>query len=65
MTTSKSQYYLDLSLSKIESYIRGEINLAEALDYLQQLGHKRKSIRKVLISTNRNNVFDFTTKSRK
>ena len=50
---NKSQYYLDLSLSKKESYIRGEINLAEALDYLQQLGHKRKSIRKVLISTNR------------
>ena len=64
MGRSKSETYLQISLDSVISYIRGELNLKEAVKRLEQLGHNKKSAIKVLKDTHRNNVFSFQTKSR-
>jgi hypothetical protein len=64
MGRSKSEIYLEVSLDSVISYIRGEVNLEEAVKRLEQLGHDKKSAIKVLRNTDRNNVFSFQTKSR-
>ena len=64
MKRSKSEIYLEASLDSVSSYIRGELNLKEAVERLEQLGHNKKSAIKVLKDTHRNNVFSFQTKSR-
>ena len=51
--------YLDRSLMVITYYIRGKINLYEAIDELSKLGHNKKSVKKVLKSTKRNNIINF------
>ena len=65
MRRSKSETYLQYSLDSVISYIRGELNLEEAVERLEQLGHKKKSAMKVLQNTDRNNIFSFETKARK
>ena len=65
MKKSKSEIYLEASLDSVSSYIRGELNLEEAVERLEQLGHKKKSAMKVLKNTDRNNIFSFETKARK
>jgi|TARA_R100001443_G_scaffold115751_1_gene134263 hypothetical protein len=65
MKRSKSETYLQYSLDSVISYIRGELNLEEAVERLEQLGHKKKSAMKVLKNTDRNNIFSFETKARK
>ena len=64
MKKSKSGIDLEASLDSVSSYIRGELNLEEAVERLEQLGHNKKSAIKVLKDTHRNNVFSFQTKSR-
>ena len=64
MKRSKSEIYLEASLDSVSSYIRGELNLEEAVERLEQLGHDKKSATKVLRNTDRNNIFSFQTKSR-
>jgi len=64
MGRSKSETYLQISLDSVISYIRGDMNLKEAIEKLEQLGHDKKSATKVLRNTDRNNVFSFQTKSR-
>ena len=64
MGRSKSETYLQISLDSVVSYIRGELNLKEAVEKLEQLGHNKKSAIKVLKNTDRNNIFSFQTKSR-
>ena len=64
MKKSKSEISLEASLDSVSSYIRGELNLEEAVERLEQLGHNKKSAIKVLKDTIRNNVFCFQTKSR-
>ena len=64
MKKSKSEIYLQASLDEVIAYIRGDINLEEATERLEQLGHSKKSADKVLKDTIRNNVFSFQTKSR-
>ena len=64
MKRSKSEIYLEASLDSVSSYIRGELNLKEAVKRLEQLGHDKKSATKVLRNTDRNNIFSFQTKSR-
>ena len=64
MKRSKSEIYLEASLDSVSSYIRGELNLEEAVERLEQLGHNKKSATKVLRNTDRNNIFSFQTKSR-
>jgi len=64
MRKSKSETYLQISLDSVISYIRGELNLEEAVKKLEQLGHNKKSAIKVLKNTSRNNIFSFQTKSR-
>ena len=64
MKKSKSETYLQASLDEVIAYIRGDINLGEATERLEQLGHSKKSADKVLKDTIRNNVFSFQTKSR-
>ena len=64
MRRSKSETYLQVSLDSVISYIRGELNLKEAVKRLEQLGHDKKSATKVLRNTDRNNIFSFQTKSR-
>tara|TARA_Y100000593_G_scaffold90815_1_gene178088 strand:+ start:770 stop:1012 length:243 start_codon:yes stop_codon:yes gene_type:complete len=64
MKKSKSETYLQASLDEVIAYIRGDINLEEATERLEQLGHSKKSADKVLKDTIRNNVFSFQTKSR-
>tara|TARA_R100001163_G_scaffold53113_1_gene40484 strand:+ start:1094 stop:1333 length:240 start_codon:yes stop_codon:yes gene_type:complete len=59
-----SETYLQASLDEVIAYIRGDINLEEATERLEQLGHSKKSADKVLKDTIRNNVFSFQTKSR-
>ena len=56
--------YLQASLDEVVAYIRGDVNLEEATERLEQLGHSKKSADKVLKDTIRNNVFSFQTKSR-
>ena len=64
MGRSKSETYLQVSLDSVISYIRGELNLKEAVERLEQLGHNKKSAIKVLKNTDRNNIFSLQTKSR-
>ncbi len=64
MKKSKSEIYLQASLDEVIAYIRGDINLEEATERLEQLGHSEKSANKVLRDTVRNNIFSFQTKSR-
>ena len=64
MGRSKSETYLQISLDSVISYIRGDMNLKEAIEKLEQLGHDKKSATRVLRNTDRNNVFSFQTKSR-
>ena len=64
MRKSKSGIYIEASVNSVTSYIRGELNLEEAVERLDQLGHNKKSAIKVLKDTHRNNVFSFQTKSR-
>ena len=56
--------YLQASLDEVVAYIRGDVNLEEATERLEQLGHTKKSANKVLRDTDRNNIFSFQTKSR-
>jgi len=65
MRKSKSETYLQYSLDSVISYIKGDLNLEEAVERLEQLGHKKKSAMKVLQNTDRNNLFSFETKTRK
>ena len=64
MGRSKSETYMQVSLDSVISYIRGDMNLKEAIEKLEQLGHDKKSAIRVLRNTDRNNVFSFQTKSR-
>jgi|TARA_E500000318_G_scaffold40752_1_gene39007 hypothetical protein len=64
MGKNKFDTYLEVSLDSVISYIRGEVNLEEAVKKLEQLGHDKKSAIKVLRNTDRNNIFSFQTKSR-
>ena len=64
MGKNKFDTYLEVSLDSVISYIRGEVNLKEAVEKLERLGHDKKSATKVLRNTDRNNVFSFQTKSR-
>ena len=64
MGKNKFDTYLEVSLDSVISYIRGEVNLEEAVKKLEQLGHDKKSATKVLRNTDRNNIFSFQTKSR-
>ena len=64
MGKNKFYTYLEVSLDSVISYIRGEVNLEEAVKKLEQLGHDKKSAIKVLRNTDRNNIFSFQTKSR-
>ena len=64
MGRSKSETYLQISLDSVISYIRGDMNLKEAIEKLEQPGHDKKSATRVLRNTDRNNVFSFQTKSR-
>ena len=64
MGENKYQTYLEASLEEVIGYIKGEINLEEAVARLEQLGHDKKSAIKVLRNTDRNNIFSFQTKSR-
>ena len=64
MGKNKCDTYLEVSLDSVISYIRGEVNLEEAVKKLEQLGHDKKSAIKVLRNTDRNNIFSFQTKSR-
>ena len=59
-----SETYLQVSLDEVIAYIRGDINLEEATERLEKLGHSKKSANKVLKDSIRNNVFCFQTKSR-
>ncbi len=61
---SKSNEYLEASLSVITNYIRGNINLEQATYSLTELGHSKKSTRKVLLETKRNNVLKLTPKKK-
>ena len=58
------QSYFEASLEEVIGYIKGELNLEEAVARLEQLGHDKKSATKVLRNTDRNNIFSFQTKSR-
>ena len=53
----RSNIYLQMSLDVISYYIRGNINLNEAITQLSDLGHSKKSIKKVLNETVRNNIY--------
>ena len=64
MGENKYQTYLEASLEEVIGYIKGELNLEEAVARLEQLGHDKKSAIKVLRNTDRNNIFSFQTKSR-
>jgi hypothetical protein len=64
MVKNKSQTYLEASLEEVIGYIKGELNLEEAVAKLERLGHDKKSAIKVLRNTDRNNIFSFQTKSR-
>jgi hypothetical protein len=64
MGRSKSETYMQVSLDSVISYIRGDMNLKEAIEKLEQLGHDKKSAIRVLRNTDRNNIFSFQTKSR-
>lgn len=64
MGRNKSETYIQVSLDSVISYIRGDMNLKEATERLEQLGHDKKSATRVLRNTDRNNVFSFQTKSR-
>lgn len=64
MGKNKFDTYLEVSLDSVISYIRGEVNLKEAVEKLERLGHDKKSATKVLRNTDRNNIFSFQTKSR-
>ena len=64
MGKNKFDTYLEVSLDSVISYIRGEVNLKEAVEKLERLGHDKKSATKVLRYTDRNNIFSFQTKSR-
>jgi hypothetical protein len=64
MRKSKSEIYLQASLDEVVAYVRGELNLKEAVEKLEQLGHNKKSAIKVLRNTDRNNIYSFQTKSR-
>ena len=64
MVKNKYQTYLEASLEEVIGYIKGELNLEEAVAKLERLGHDKKSAIKVLRNTDRNNIFSFQTKSR-
>lgn len=64
MTSNQSEIYLQKSLETVTRYIRGELNLDEAVQRLEELGHVKKSILKVLKDTDRNNLINFKTKRR-
>ena len=64
MRSDQSEIYLQKSLETVTGYIRGELNLEEAVQRLQELGHVKKSILKVLKDTDRNNLINFKTKKR-
>jgi hypothetical protein len=51
-------------LEEVVSYIRGDTNLREATKALNRLGLDKKSAGKVLRDTPRNNIYNFSTKSR-
>ncbi len=51
-------------LEEVVAYIRGETNLTEATSALYRLGMDKKSAGKVLRDTPRNNIYNFSTKSR-
>tara|TARA_B110000977_G_C10750404_1_gene366610 strand:+ start:181 stop:423 length:243 start_codon:yes stop_codon:yes gene_type:complete len=51
-------------LQEVVLYIRGDTNLTEATSALYRLGMDKKSAGKVLRDTPRNNIYDFSTKSR-
>ena len=54
----KSMCYLQCSLRVITDYIKGNVNLTEATTELYKLGHHKKSIKKVLKNTERNNILN-------
>jgi hypothetical protein len=62
MRSDQSEIYLQKSLETVTGYIRGELNLEEAVQRLQELGHVKKSILKVLKDTDRNNLINIKTK---
>jgi len=64
MGKNKFDTYLEVSLDSVISYVRGEVNLKEAVEKLERLGHDKKSAIKILRNTDRNNIFSFQTKSR-
>ncbi len=64
MTRNQSEIYLQKILETVTGYIRGELNLEEAVQRLEELGHVKKSILKVLKDTERNNLINFNTKKR-
>ena len=64
MRRSKSEIHLQASIDEVVAYVRGELNLKEAVEKLEQLGHNKKSAIKVLRNTDRNNIYSFQTKSR-
>ena len=64
MRRSRSEIHLQASIDEVVAYVRGELNLKEAVEKLEQLGHNKKSAIKVLRNTDRNNIYSFQTKSR-
>ena len=64
MGRSRSESYLQASIDEVVAYVRGELNLKEAVEKLEQLGHNKKSATKVLRNTDRNNIYSFQTKSK-
>ena len=64
MRSDQSEIYLQKSLETVTGYIRGELNLEETVQRLEELGHVKKSILKVLKDTKRNNLINFKTKKR-
>ena len=57
---SKSNEYLEQSLRIISDYIKGNINLEQALIGLYELGHTKKSAKEVLFETKRNNIIQLS-----
>ena len=64
MRSDQSEIYLQKSLETVTGYIRGELNLEDAVERLEELGHVKKSILKVLKDIERNNLINFKTKKR-
>lgn len=55
---------MSLCLGTILKYIRGDLNLSEASEILETLGHNKNSAIKVLLDTHRNNIVKLNPKKK-